>query len=178
MFPIVLICVAVVVALLLILVATRPAAFRITRSATIAAPPAVVHAQVADFRAWRAWSPWEGMDPNLQRTYGDVPSGVGATYHWVGNKKVGEGKMRVTESRPGEHLAIELVFIKPFAATNQAVFTFAPSGGGTAVTWTMTGTNNFMGKAFCLLMDMDKMVGGQFAQGLTSLKAVCEKKSA
>jgi hypothetical protein len=38
----------------------------------------------------------------------------------------------------------------------------------------MTGQNNFVGKAFCLFMSMDKMIGGQFEKGLADLKAVVE----
>ena len=38
----------------------------------------------------------------------------------------------------------------------------------------MDGKNNFMAKAFHLFVNMDKMVGGQFEQGLTQLKSVVE----
>jgi hypothetical protein len=38
----------------------------------------------------------------------------------------------------------------------------------------MTGTNNFMGKAMGLIMNCDKMVGGQFEQGLAAMKSVVE----
>ena len=38
----------------------------------------------------------------------------------------------------------------------------------------MFGTNNFIAKAFCLFMNMDEMVGGQFEKGLASMKSVAE----
>lgn len=59
--------------------------------------------------------------------------------------------------------------------TSEAQFTFQPQGDETLVTWTMTGKHNLMSKAFCLVMSMDKMIGGDFEKGLASLKAIVEQ---
>jgi hypothetical protein len=134
----------------------------------MAAPPENAFAQVNDFHAWPAWSPW------MKKTFEGAPSGVGAVYAWVGNKQVGEGKMTIEKSTPPSLIGIKLEFIKPFAATNQATFTFTPSAGGTNVTWAMDGQNNFVGKAFSMFMDMDKMIGGDFEKGLASMKSLAE----
>ncbi|HYE08149.1 MAG TPA: SRPBCC family protein [Planctomycetota bacterium] len=166
-----------IVVVLLVVIATRPATFQIQRAQTIAAPPAAVFAEVNDLAAWTAWSPWEQRDPALTRTYGATTAGVGATYHWRGNSDVGEGRMTITESRPAERIGIDIEFIKPFAARNRVAFDFAPAPAGATVTWTMSGEHNFMGKAFCLFMDMDAMVGGDFEKGLAQLKAVVEAKA-
>jgi uncharacterized protein YndB with AHSA1/START domain len=168
----ILIALAVIVAGLVVLVAMQPTDFRITRSATIPAPPSVVFEEVNDFHKWEAWSPWAKMDPAATNTFAGPPSGVGAIYTWAGNNKVGEGKMTLLESRPSQLIRIQLEFLKPFQATNIAEFTFAPAGNGTLVTWSMTGKNNFMSKAFVLLMNCDKMVGGQFEKGLQNLSEV------
>jgi uncharacterized protein YndB with AHSA1/START domain len=170
----VLIGIVVVIAGFLAVVAIQPAEFHITRSATIAAPPAAVFAQVNDFHLWQAWSPWEKIDPQMKRTYEGAPSGTGAVYGWAGNNDVGEGRMTLEESRPSELVRIRLDFLKPFAATNTAEFAFKPEGGGTSVTWSMEGKKNFVSKAFCMFMDMDKMLGGQFEKGLAQMKAVVE----
>src|SRR5260221_14652047 len=105
------------------------------------------------------------MDPNAATTFGGPASGVGATMDWAGNMKVGEGSMTIVESHPNDLVRFRLDFQKPFAGTNTAEFTFQPQGGQTQVTWSMTGHNNFMGKAMGLVMNCDKMVGGQFEQG-------------
>ncbi len=157
-----------------IVVAMQPEDFKVTRSATLNAPPAAVFEQVNDFRKWAAWSPWAKMDPNMKVTYSGAPSGVGSAYSWTGNDEVGEGKMTITKSQPSDHIAIDLEFIKPFAAKNVTEFTFKPNGEKTDVTWTMSAKNNFMMKAFCLVMDMDKMIGTDFEKGLTQLKTVAE----
>ena len=159
------------IVLLAVYITTRPAQFRIARSRTIAAPPAVVHAYVNDFRKWTAWSPWEKRDPALARDYGGPPSGTGATYAWKGNKDVGEGRMTITDSQPPRGITIKLEFIKPFPATNTTQFDFLPSGSGTQVNWTMDGHNNFMGKAFAAFVNMDQLIGKDFEQGLANLEA-------
>src|SRR4051812_848312 len=91
-----------VIALLLIafagFVATRPSTFEVKRSLLINAPPELVFDQVDDFHSWAAWSPWEKLDPNMKRTFNEVPSGTGASYHWVGDKEAGEGNMKITEA--------------------------------------------------------------------------------
>jgi hypothetical protein len=85
--------------------------------------------------------------------------------------------MTILDSRPGELVRIKLEFFKPFAAVNETVFAFKPSGDATAVTWTMSGRNNFVSKAMCLFVDMDRMVGGMFEQGLGQMKTVVERSS-
>ena len=67
-----------------------------------------------------------------------------------------------------------LEFKRPFAGTNDVEFSFKPEGAQTVVTWTMTGKSNFMGKAVGLVIDCEKMCGGQFEQGLAGLKSVVE----
>jgi len=175
----ILIGVVVVLVILAVVVATRPAAFHIERSTTIAAPAEVVFERVNDFRAWGDWSPWEKMHPQMARPFGGPPGGEGSTYAWRGNSKVGEGRMTIERSeRPGR-IVIKLEFLKPFAATNTATFTFSPApGGGTAVNWAMDGRNNFMAKAFHMVMDVDKMVGADFERGLAAMKTVAEAKAA
>jgi Polyketide cyclase / dehydrase and lipid transport len=160
-------------ALLLIVIAMQPATFHVERSITMAASPEAAFAQVNDFHAWSAWSPWEKLDPTMKRSYDGAPAGVGAKYAWVGNKEVGEGRMTIEQSEPGK-IAIKLEFLKPFAATNSATFTFAKTPEGNKTTWAMDGNNNFISKAFHLVMDMDKMIGPDFERGLAGIKTAAE----
>lgn len=159
---------------LLAFIATRPDTFRLERSAEISAPPEVVYGLINDFHHWGEWSPWDKLDPNLKRTFEGPAEGPGAVYSWVGNDDVGEGRMTIEDSAPSERVAIKLEFIKPFAATNQTVFTLVPAAGGTRVTWSMEGKNNFMSKAFSVFVDMDSMVGKDFEKGLASLDTAAQ----
>jgi hypothetical protein len=134
----------------------------------------VVFAQVNDFHNWKAWSPWAKRDPAMEETHEGAASGTGAIYSWRGNSQVGHGRMTISESRPGELIRIKLEFLKPFKATHTAEFTFEGRGDQTVVNWIMTGRNNFLAKVFGLLMDMDKMIGGDFETGLTAMRTAAE----
>jgi carbon monoxide dehydrogenase subunit G len=166
--------IVVIVVGLTLVIATQPEDFNVSRTTTIKAAPEKVFDQVNDFHKWDAWSPWAKIDPNMKTTYSGPESGQGASYAWVGNDDVGEGKMTIAESHPGQHVKIDLEFIKPFAAKNVTEFMFKPEGDATEVTWSMNGKNGFMGKAMCLVMSMDKMVGGDFEKGLAQMKNVVE----
>jgi hypothetical protein len=171
-----LIVLAVVIAAFLGLVAMQPNEFRVERSLTMVAPPADVFAQVNDFHNWEAWSPWIKLDPNAKGTYEGPAAGKGAIFRWSGNDDVGEGSMTITESNPNDLIRITLNFIKPFEDTATSEFTFQPEGDQTRVTWSMYGKNNFVGRAVCLLMDMDEMIGSKYEEGLASMKQIVESK--
>jgi len=168
--------IAAIILLFVIIVAMRPDTFRVVRSATMNAPPATVFPQVNDFHNWVNWSPWEKLDPNLNRTHEGPSAGTGAKYSWVGNKQVGEGRMTITDSKPNELVRILLEFIKPFKSTNTTEFRFRPAGTQTEVEWTMMGQHTFVTKAFCLFMNMDKMVGKDFEKGLDQMRTAVEAK--
>lgn len=170
----ILIGIVVLVVAFILLVATRPDDFRVTRATSIAAPPAAVFAQVNDFRNWDTWSPWAKLDPACKNTFDGASAGKGAIFSWDGNKKVGAGRMTVTESQPPDRVQIHLEFLRPFKSTNTTEFTFKPEGKGTLVTWNMFGKNNFMPKAFGLFVNCDNMVGKDFEKGLASLTSLVE----
>lgn len=166
------------VALLAGFVAMQPAEFTITRSATIDAPPAEVFKHVNDLHLWQAWSPWANLDPAAKATFEGPSAGEGAIFKWSGNDEVGEGSMEIIESRPNDLIRIKLAFVRPFEDTSTSQFEFKPQGDGTAVTWRMFGRKNFISKAVCLFMDMDKMLGGQFEEGLANLDAAVKADQA
>jgi hypothetical protein len=170
----ILIVVAVVLVGFLIIVAVQPSDFRVERSATIEAPATVLFPQVNDLHKFQDWSPWAKCDPACKTDFAGPPTGTGSSFHWAGNKKVGEGRMTITESRPNELVKFKLDFLKPFAAANTAEFAFKPDGGQTVVTWSMSGERNFFFKAFGLFVNCDKMIGTDFEKGLANMKAMAE----
>jgi uncharacterized protein YndB with AHSA1/START domain len=164
----------VIVVVFVVIVALQPSDFRVERTATISAPASDVFAQVNDFHNWEAWSPWAKLDPAAKNSFEGPSAGTGAIFKWSGNGEVGEGTMTITESRPSDLIKLKLDFVKPFEGTNAVEFTFKPEGNQTVVTWSMSGRKNFISKAICLFMSMDKMVGGQFEKGLADMKSVVE----
>ena len=148
--------------------------YTVERSTRIDAPPARVYAQIANFRQWPKWSPWEDVDPNLQRTYSGAESGLGAVYAWSGNRRAGQGRMEITEADEPSLVRIDLVFEKPWKARNDTSFVIRPEGLGSHVTWSMTGQRTLMTKAMGIFKSMDTFLGPDFEKGLARLKAAAE----
>ena len=166
---------AIAIAILLILAATKPNTFRVQRATTVKAPPEKIFPLINDFRQWGTWSPYETKDPAMKRTYSGTASGKGAVYAWQGNKNVGSGRMEILDSSAPSKIVIKLDFFAPFEGHNTAEFTMLPQGDVTNVTWLMHGPVPFMAKIMHVLMNIDRMVGKDFEIGLANLKRLTEK---
>ena len=176
--------VTLAIVVVLVLAAMRPDTFSVERSITINAPSKKIIPLVTNFRDWVLWSPYEKPDPDMKRVYGNetapIYMGINSTYEWDGDSNVGQGRMRIAEVQlvglNEVKVLIKLDFIKPFEAHNDAVFRFVSiTPSVTEVTWTMSGPASFPQRIIHVLINMDKMLGNQFMEGLTSLKAEAEK---
>ncbi len=165
----------VVVAVILILAAMKPDSFRMERKTIVKADPGRVFPCINDFHNWAAWSPFEKLDPNMQKTFSGAGSGKGAVYEWNGNSKAGTGRMEILESSAPNKITIKLDFLKPFEGHNTSEFTMSPKGDSTEVTWAMSGHSPFMAKIMHVFVSMDQLMGKDFESGLANLKVVAEK---
>jgi uncharacterized protein YndB with AHSA1/START domain len=153
--------------------------YTVTRSRTIDAPADRIYPLVASFQQWTRWSPWEGVDPDMERRYSGAESGVGAVYAWSGNRKAGAGRMEITRADDPRLVEIALDFEKPFRSSNITVFTIDPEGEERAkVTWRMTGPRPLVMKLLGPLMNMEKLVGKDFEKGLERLDEQARPKPA
>lgn len=166
---------AIAIAVVLILAATKPDTFAVQRAAIVSAPPEKIFPLINDFRQWGNWSPYEHKDPAMKRTYSGAVRGKGAVYAWEGDKNVGKGRMEILEASAPSKIAIKLDFFTPFEAHNTAEFTMLPHDDATRVTWRMHGPAPFMAKIMHLFINIDNMVGKDFEAGLASLKRLAEK---
>jgi len=166
---------AVAVIAVLAYAATRPDTFRVQRSTHIGAPADRIFPLIANLKSMNTWNPFVDPDPAIKITYSGPESGKGAAHTWSGNRKVGEGRIEITEASPPSKVAMQLDMLKPMKAHNAVEFTLRPNGGGTTVTWAMSGRQPFMGKLMTIFIDCDRMVGSQFEKGLASLKTLAEK---
>lgn len=145
------------------------ARFVLERSRTIDADPATLRPLIENLRSWQRWSPWEGLDPDLEREYSGPASGPGSRYAWNGNRKAGRGTITVTGSAP-EEITLVVEFLKPFRARNEVTFELLPDGTGTKVLWRMGGTRNammsLMGRLF-----VDGAIAQDLERGLEALEA-------
>jgi len=174
MFFYILLAFAVAVLALLAFASTRPDAFRVERRLRIAAPAERLWPLVGELRGFNRWNPYERKDPLIKGQYAGTASGIGSRYAWQSDK-VGTGSLEITGQQPGRAVQMKLDFVKPFEAHNQAEFMLQPTpDGATEVSWRMHGPANFMSKLIGVFMDMDKMVGRDFEDGLQNLRHIAE----
>ncbi len=166
--------VVVLVAAVLVFAATKPDTFAVQRATRIKAPPEKIFPLINDFHRWGSWSPWEKMDPDMKRTYSGAATGKRAAYAWQGNSKVGEGRMEIVDASAASMIQIKLDFVKPLEGHNTAEFVLEPKGDSTNVTWTMVGPSPYLAKVMGVFVNMDKMIGKDFEEGLAKLKSAAE----
>jgi hypothetical protein len=166
---------AIAIAAVLILAATKPDKFSVQRATTVKAAADKIFPLINDFHQWGSWSPYEHKDPAMKRSYSGAASGKGAVYAWDGNKNVGSGRMEILDASAPAKIVIKLDFFTPFEGHNTAEFTMLPQGDGTNLTWLMHGPAPFMAKIMHVFMNIDRMVGKDFEIGLANLKRLTEK---
>ncbi|MEA2898338.1 MAG: hypothetical protein QOJ84_3953 [Bradyrhizobium sp.] len=165
---------ALAIAVVLVVASRKPDTLRVQRTASIKAAPEKIFPLIEDFHRWQSWSPYETRDPDMQRSFGGASSGKGAVYAWNGNKNVGSGRMEILDAPAPNKVVIKLDFLKPFEAHNTAEFTLLPQGDTTNVTWLMHGPAPLMSKLMQVFINMDNMIGKDFATGLGNLKRITE----
>lgn len=168
---------AVVVAVILGLAARQPDSFRVERKVVVAAPAKKVFPYLEDPKKTVEWSPWEKKDPNLKKTFSGAAKGKGAVYEWDGNKDIGAGRLEITDTVPNEKVVMDLHFLRPMEGRNVAMYVVTPKDGGSEVSWSIEGPMPFVSKLFSVFMDMDKMIGSEFAKGLGDLKTLVERQT-
>ena len=173
--------VAVAVIGVLAYAATQPDDFRVQRTTAIKAPPERIVPLVNDLRRHTEWSSWETKDPGMKRSYTGASAGKGAVYEWDGNNEIGAGRITIAESSL-QRVVFDMHFLRPFDSRSMAEIAFQPradrnGGEATDVTWSMYGSQFFIGKVMCLFFNMDAMIGQEFEKGLAKLKTVTEASS-
>jgi hypothetical protein len=177
MLQIILIILALIVLGVLFLAYRKPDNFRIERNLIMQATPSQIFPHINSLKAHQAWSPWEGLDPNMTRDITGPESGVGAHYAWSGNKQVGSGSMLINRSILDQSVDITLTFNAPMKAVNLVEFKLEPTAEGTRVHHAMSGKSPFTAKLFHVFVSMEGMIGPMFEKGLHSLKGIVEAKS-
>lgn len=167
---------ATLLVVLVVITIIQPSEYRVSRTLTMAAPAQDIFAQLNDFHRWEAWSPWAKLDPAAKTSFEGPSAGKGAIFAWSGNSKVGEGRMTLIESTPDSLVRTRTDFVKPFVGSSYSEFKLHPEGNRTTVSWTMFGQNDFIGKAMCLVISMEKVLGGEMEKGLAGIKALVEAK--
>ena len=164
-----------IVLLVILLALIAPKTYDVSRSIVIAKPRNEVFAYLKSLKKQDEWSPWSKKDPDMKKEFRGTDGEVGAISYWNGNKEVGEGEQEITKIIDGERVESELRFLKPWKSTSNAYMVVEDAeNGSTRVTWGFSGNNKFPMSIMMLFMSMDKMVGKDFEEGLSNLKAKLE----
>jgi len=166
--------IAAIVAAVLAYAATRPDRFEVQRSTSIRASADRIFPLISDLRTFNTWNPFDKKDPNVKGTYSGPESGKGAAYAFE-SSQTGTGRIEIADAAPPSRVTMRLTMTKPLAADNRVQFILQPQGDTTRVTWAMDGDVPFVGRLIHLFIDMDRMVGQEFAAGLADLKARAER---
>jgi uncharacterized protein YndB with AHSA1/START domain len=175
MFKIVMLVIVVGVVGFLLYVGFKPSDFAVAREITVKAPPEAIFPYINNSKKAGDWMPWAEIDPRMKMSYSGPDEGVGSKSSWESPGQMGVGEALVVESTQNQSVKTQLTYTKPMVMSQMAEVSLTPSADGTVVKWAVSGKNSFMGRLMCTFMDMDKMIGGQFMQGLTKLKSLVEK---
>ncbi|MBY0372196.1 SRPBCC family protein [bacterium] len=162
------------IALILVLAALKPSHYSISREIEIQAKPQELFPQINNPQRMDAWMPWAEQDPQVKNTYSGPAEGVGAVSSWQSPGSMGHGRAEVLASVPDQRVSTRVSFEKPMVMEQLSEITLTPTAKGTIVRWTVSGENSFMGRVFCVFMNMDNHVGGMFEKGLAKLKTKAE----
>ena len=179
MLTIILLIILAIVIGVAILLYTAPSSFRVERKILIQAKPDKIFPYLHSLRETTKWSPYENLDPNMERKFSGPDIGVGAKYEWTSKtNRAGAGIQEIIATEANQLVRIRIEFLRPMPGVNQIEYRLTEKNGGTEASWSMTGPMNAMSKIVCLFIPMDKMIGGQFAKGMASLKDLVEKGAA
>lgn len=151
-----------------------PKDFRITRSTVIQAPALEIFPYVNNPQKMNSWNPWIKLDPNVKVTYSGPAEGVGAITEWDGNREVGAGRAFIIHSTQGYVVRMQMEWLKPMQGTSLVDYSLKQTGESTTVEWIMVGKNNLMSRVMCVFVNMEKMIGEKFDEGLAELKKKVE----
>ena len=143
---------------------------RVERRVTILMSPEEIFPLVNDLRNWPQWTVW-GNNAESEHSFGELAVGVGAEQHWRNPNM--EGTLRIIRSDPNARIDYE------FDLANGKYFIrgrldFAKDGACTRVSWRCVwelAANPYMRYADLFFQ---WMIGRDFAEGLSNLKAVAE----
>lgn len=169
--------IAAIVLLIVVLGLIAPNNYEVRRSIIIERPLAETFQYLKSIKNQNEWSPWKKKDPNMTQSFEGTDGEVGFISKWKGNKDVGEGEQEIVSIIENESIDSELRFFKPWKSVSIGhLLVDKIDENQTMVTWGFSGRNPFPFNIFILFVNFEKAVGGDFEDGLESLKKILENK--
>jgi len=164
----------VILALIFIIPLFISTNYEVKKTTTMNVSKDVAFEFMKDFSTFEKWSPWSGMDPNIEVTLDGALGEVGSSYSWNGSEDVGSGEMKIAKITK-DSILVDLNFKEPFEAYSPTSYILTEKAGQTEVSWYMKGTMPYPMNIFLLFMDMEEEIGKDFVRGLDRLKKELEK---
>ncbi|MFD2036211.1 SRPBCC family protein [Belliella marina] len=168
---------ALVIAIPLLVALITTKEIKVVREIVIDQPKQVVFDYVKYLKNQQNYSKWDSMDPEMEKSFYGIDGEVGFIYAWKSVKPdVGVGEQEILAIDPGKRIDYALRFKEPFEASDFAYLELQKvTETQTKVVWGYDGTMKYPMNAMLWFLDMDKMVGDDFAIGLKNLKEILEK---
>lgn len=163
------------IAVFLIMGLVLPKEMVVERSVTIDAPATQVFPHILHLEKMDAWSPWNKMDPNMEKSYEGQDGTVGAIARWSGNKDVGVGYQKITAIDPGKQVELDLVFEEPWESQAD-IYLQLEEAEGTKVSWGFKTETPIPDNIMMAVMGMRKALSQDFDDGLGMLKEIVESE--
>lgn len=165
----------VIIAVIAFLGFTSPKEASVKRSVVIEKPIGEVFSYLVSLQNMEDYSPWQAKDPNTKNEYKGSGDTVGSVHRWVSeHKEVGTGEQEIKSIKINEEIISELRFEEPFESISEGFFKFKLITNGTQVTWGYNGKFGFIESIIMRFIDMDKVLGTEFEQGLNKAKSILE----
>jgi DNA gyrase inhibitor GyrI len=162
----------IIIAGVLIYLATLPKDFHIRRSLTMRPDRRTVFAKVRDLRSWRDWSPWLLHEPEARLDYSPDPDQEGGWYTWDG-MAIGAGRLTIVRLDEPSRIDQRLAVKRPFKSESDVWWELAETAdGGTEVTWCMRGRLPFPLRFLTGLMT--DMIEQDYQLGLALLRGTLD----
>jgi len=151
--------------------------YSVEREITINQPENEVFDYIKLLKNQNNFSKWSTMDPGMKQSFRGTDGMEGFVSAWESDMKdVGKGEQTIVNISEGERIDYDLHFIEPFESRAQAyMITDNVSDSATLVKWGFESKLNYPMNLMLLFMDMEEMLGNDFATGLSNLKEILEK---
>ncbi len=162
--------------LVFILSTIAPKSYSVEKSIRINRPVEDVFQFVKYLGNQDRWAKWNRMDPDMKKTSQGEDGKIGYRSTWESEmRQVGAGQQTITAIDENEAVYTRLEFFRPMKSESDAyIRTVAVDDTTTDVFWGFTGEMNTPMNVMLLFMDMSKLVGKDFEEGLAKLKEVLE----
>lgn len=168
---------ATLVVLLLVVALIVPKEFTYEKTISIYAPIDTVWASTSSLSGLDKWSPWNDHDPNMKKEMTGIDGTVGALQSWTSDVEgVGVGSQTIATIEKPTLFETKLDFMKPRESHGMAYIKLVSNGKATKATWGMKGHLPYPFNTMILVMNINKMMGKDWDNGLDKLKKLSEKQ--